>query len=204
MESLSREEQVDLCRRLAAGEPEARAALYERHLDDVLGWCVRLGGGRVDPEEAAHDVFVVALTRIGTFRGDSALRTWLFGVTRRVLANQRRRAATRRVWESLTGRVDDRPGGIDPQTGAIRSERQRLVHRCLDGLSRKHREVMVLSLLEERPAREVAEILGVPEGTVYSRLYHARRTFRRTAERHGLVDEDESIPTGGRGLGGGS
>jgi len=201
MESLSREEQADLCRRLADGDGAARAELYERHLDDVLGWCVRLGGGRLDPEEAAHDVFVVALTRIGSFRGDSALRTWLFGVTRRVLANQRRKAATRRMWERLTGQLDDLPGGVDPQTGALVNERQRLVHRCLDALSPRHREVMVLSLLEERPAPEVAEILGVPEGTVYSRLYHARQGFRRAAARHGLVDEGVSIPTGRRGGG---
>ncbi len=203
MESVPRTDEVDLCRRLAAGDRDARAALYERHLDDVLGWCVRLGSGRVDPEEAAHDVFVVALTKVGSFRGDSALRTWLFGVTRRVLANQRRRARTRRLWETLTGRIDVHPEGGDPLAGTLRSERQRLVIRCLESLSLKHREVVVLNLLEGRPAHEVAEILGVPEGTVYSRLHHARRSFRRAAGQIGLMDDDACGRTRGRRQGGG-
>lgn len=189
---------------LARGDPEAQARFYDRFLDDVVGWCWRLGGGTLDPEDAAHDVFVVALSKVGSFRGDSSLRTWLFGVTRRVLANQRRRVKTRRLRERLVPEPSGRAAakGPGPLEEVLRDEELQLVHRCLDGLSSKDREVLVLSALEGRPAREVAELIGTTEGAVYTRLHHARRRFRRTAQRLGLQSPAEKARRGGRKEGG--
>jgi RNA polymerase sigma-70 factor, ECF subfamily len=191
-------------RELARGDPEARARFYERYLDDVLGWCWRLGGGTVEPEDAAHDVFVVALSKVSAFRGDSSLRTWLFGVTRRVLANKRRRVRTRRSREQLvpehSGRF--RSPGPGPLEEALRDEELAQVHRCLETLSRKDREVLVLSALEGRPAREVAELIGTTEGAVYTRLHHARKRFKRVAQRLGLQSPAEKARRGTKDRGG--
>jgi len=74
-------------------EPDAVDRFYRDHASAVLGWVIRLGGPRIDAEDVAHQVFEVALKRLPSFRGDSAVRTWLYGVTRRVVANARRRAA---------------------------------------------------------------------------------------------------------------
>lgn len=191
-------------RDLARGDPGARARFYEHYLDDVIGWCWRLGGGTVDPEDAAHDVFVVALSKIGSFRGDSSLRTWLFGVTRRVLANQRRRVRTRRLRERLVPDVSGRhrstrPGPLEE---VVRDEEVATIHRCLDALSRKDREVLVLCAIEGRSAREVAALIGTTEGAVYTRLHHARRRFRRAASRAGLRSPAERARRGDRGQGG--
>ncbi len=192
-------------RALAAGDEAARARLYDTYIADVLGWCRRLGGFGVDPEDAAHDVFVVALDRVGSFRGDSTMRTWMFGVTRRVLANARRRAKTRRLREQLTGRrlawAPDR--GPGPARATLQHEREQQVHRCLDALSPKHREVLVLCSLEERSAREASELLGVPEATVYSRLHYARAAFRKAARRYDLFATEQAAPdAGSNGRGG--
>ena len=190
-------------RALASGDPDATARFYETFLDDVLGWCRRLGGGLLDPEDAAHDVFVVALARIESFESRSTMRTWMFGVTRRVLANHRRRARTRQLRERLTPRgvLWGQAKGPDPAQATEAAQLQRRVHRCLGSLSRKHREVLVLCSLEGRTGREVAELLGVPEATVYSRLHYARSAFRDAARRFGLVpgDEEDAASTIGRG-----
>ena len=191
-------------RALASGDAEATARFYETFLNDVLGWCRRLGGGLLDPEDAAHDVFVVALARIESFQGRSSMRTWMFGVTRRVLANHRRRARTRQLRERLTphGVLWGRDSGPNPAQATEARERQQQVHRCLDSLSRKHREVLVLCSLEGRTGHEAAELLGVPEATVYSRLHYARAAFRDAAHRFGLVSGDEdrdASHTRGRG-----
>ena len=180
-------------RALAKGDAAATTRLYDTFLGDVLGWCRRLGGGLIDPEDAAHDVFVVAMTRISSFRGQSSMRTWMYGVTRRVLANHRRRARTRMLRERLTrrGTVWGRDRGPSPAESASSSEQRQLVHECLDSLSGKHREVLVLCSLEGRTGREVAELLGVPEATVYSRLHYARSAFRDAAGRFGLLPSDE-------------
>jgi len=185
-------------RALGRGDADAVARLYDTYLDDILGWCRRLGGGLLDPEDAAHDVFVVALARIGSFEGRSSLRTWLFGVTRRVLANHRRRVRVRQFRERLSysGRLMARDRGPSPAENASLSERRMLVHRCLDSLSRKHREVLVLCSLEGRTGREAAQLLGIPEATVCSRLHYARAAFGEVARRRGLVAPGEG--DGGR------
>lgn len=161
---------------LARGEPGAVDALYRAHARTVLGWVIRLGGPDLVPDEVAQDVFEVALGRSRTFRPDGRPEAWLFGITRRVVANARRRARWRRWWG-----LDDRVASADAGPDELYVRRRR-VQELLDALDEVHREVLVLVELDGRSAVEAAEILGVPVGTVYSRLHHARRTL---AGRHG-------------------
>src|SRR5688500_1247992 len=76
--------------------PDARTRLVETWLPVVLRWCATLGGPRVDPEDAAQEVLIVAMRRIDALYGDERAAAWLFGITRRVLAQHRRRAWARR------------------------------------------------------------------------------------------------------------
>ncbi len=174
---------------LRAGEPWAVERLYREHAARVLAWAIRLGGPRIDPEDASQEVFIVALRRVAGFRGDCALSTWLFGITRRVLANARRRAAIRR----FVG-LEALPAAAGPSSDeqAARLLRRRRVQRALERLKENQRLVLVLVDLEQRSAPEVAELLGIPAGTVYSRLHHARRAFALALKREGLSAEDAS------------
>jgi len=81
---------------LRRGEAAAIDRLYRDHARQVLGWVIRLGGPHLDAEDIAQEVFLVTVRQVGRFRGDSAVSTWLFGITRNVVANARRRAALRR------------------------------------------------------------------------------------------------------------
>jgi len=153
---------------LRAGDPAAYEALYRAHAKQVLGWCIRLGGPGVDAEDAAHLVFEAAIRTSERFDGVCSPTTWLYGITRRVLANQRRRATFRR-WFGLDEEREAAPDGD--------RDRRRDVQRALASMRDDHREVLVLADLEERPASEVADLVGVPVGTVYSRLFAARRAF---------------------------
>ncbi len=175
---------VHLCR----GEPEARSQFYRLYHRDVLGWCRRLGGGLIDPEDAAQEVFVKALDRIGSFRAESTLGRWLFGLTRRVLANHRRKVQRRRVWEWLAGDRTEQwiSPDRDPAQMLLDSEKRALIHQCLASLTRRQREVIVLCLIEGRSGKEAAELLGIPQATVYTRLHNARGAFERRAREVGL------------------
>lgn len=180
---------------MRAGSPEAIGALYAAHDEDVLRWVIRLGGADLDAEDVAHEVFVVALRTGRSFRGEARLRTWLFGITRRVVANARRRAAFRRFigLESVAEPVA--PGVGAEQQLATRQARRR-VQECLDALGRAQREVLVLADLEGYTAPEVAEMLQIPAGTVYSRLHAARRAFAAALTAAGLgADGHPSDPT---------
>ena len=156
---------------LRRGDPGALERFYRDHARQVLGWVIRLGGPRLDAEDVAHEVFEIAIRRIAHYRGEASPSTWLYAVTRRVVANARRRVWVRRVFG-----LDSAP---EPSVAAPAEQLalRREVQARLETLSTEHREVLVLLLMEERSAAEVAEMLGVPVGTVYSRAHHARRKF---------------------------
>jgi RNA polymerase sigma-70 factor (ECF subfamily) len=141
-----------------------------------LGWCKRLGSGRLNAEDAAHDVFEIVLQRLQSLREPQAFSSWLYGITRRVLAAHRRKAWFRKWLPGVE------PEGIAPGPSPLReteqSEIAARVHDALTHLSADHREVLVLCDLEERADSEVAGMLGVPKGTVKSRLRRARTHLR--------------------------
>jgi len=171
---------------------------YRQHARKVLGWCIRLGGPHIDAEDAAQEVFEVALKRYDGFRGDSAVSTWLYGITRRVLANKRRRAAFRRFFGM--DQIAEPVSPLRTDDEVIRLRRRRAVQHALERLRDDHREVIVLCDLEGRTAPEVAAMLGIPVGTVYSRVHAARRALREAVEAEGIgVDGDNVVVLRGHG-----
>jgi RNA polymerase sigma-70 factor (ECF subfamily) len=167
-------------------DPTQVEAFWRKHAPQVLRWVIRLGGPHLDAEDVAQDALVTALRKIGSFRGDSAIRTWLYGVTRRVVANARRRAAFRR----FIG-LQDIPEPPDLRDlSDIEVERlreRRAVQRALDRLKFRQREVLVLVDLEGRTAPEAAEMLQVPTGTIYSRLHNARKQMAEALKAEGIT-----------------
>ena len=180
--------QPDLLAALRAGEPWAVDALYRDHAAAVLAWCLRLGGPQIDAEDTAHEVFIVALRRLAGLRGEATLSTWLYAITRRVVANARRRAAFRRFL-GLEQAPEPRSGAPLADEEIERHRQRRQVQHALERLSAPLREVIVLAELEERAAPEVAHMLDIPVGTVYSRLHAARRAFAAALQTEGLDPE---------------
>ncbi|MFZ5477982.1 MAG: RNA polymerase sigma factor [Myxococcota bacterium] len=186
----------DLLAAARRGSGEARDALIDAWLPSVVTWCARLGGPRVDPEDAAHDVFIVVLTRLDGLREPERFPSWVFGITRRVLAQHRRRAWwSRWVPGAVVDAVDP---GRDPDEVAALSETSRRVQAALEELPEAQRTVLILCDLEERADSEVADLLDCPLGTVRSRLRLARERFRRVAPRYRLGADVVSIAGGRR------
>ncbi len=176
---------VQLVEAAVRGDDAALDRLVDESLPHVLDWCARLGGNPADVEDAAHDVMVILVTRIDALRSPEAFPYWLFGTTRNVLRNRRRKAWLRR-WLPIP--VPDQP---DPRPGADwqveANQTSRRVHQLLARLPATQREVLVLCDLEERSTREASLLLGIPQGTVKSRLRLARARFVRMAEQSDLV-----------------
>lgn len=160
-----------------ADAPHAVDRLAAAWLPHVVRWCHRLGGPGIDAEDAAHETLLVMCRNVGRVRSVDDFPSWLFGVTRRVVANHRRRVWWRR-WlpGASTERADRARGPLETVEARQAAER---VWKALDQLSDIQREVLVLCELEERPGSEVAELLGVPLGTVKSRLRLAKEAFRK-------------------------
>ena len=167
----------DTLRAARAGDVIARDAVVSACAPHVLRWCRRLGGPRVDADDAAQDVLIVLFQRLGTVTSPSALGPWTFGVTRRVLSDHRRRAWFRR-W--LPGAWVD-PADAPRQEQAFEAAR---VRAALDTLPHAQHEAVVLCDVEGYTDEEAAHLTGVPTGTLKSRLRLAR------ARLHPLLREE--------------
>ncbi len=175
------------------GDEGALDVIAREWLPSVYAWCHRLGGPTVDAEDAAHEVLIIMCRRIGQVEGAGRLPSWLFGITRRVIANHRRKAWVRRWVPGATREQPDPRWG--PEREAEANHTARVVWKALDELPAAQREVLVLCELEERTGSEVADLLAVPLGTVKSRLRAARQAFRSVMEREGL----DALPSSGVG-----
>lgn len=130
-------------------------------------------------DDLVQDCLERALSRIHLFRPGSNLRTWLFTILHNLNANDMRRLSRRPDGAELSEAVETRhPGHDDPSGGlAIRD-----LSRALDQLADEQREVLILVGLEEMSYKETSEVLGIPVGTVMSRLSRARERLRRLME----------------------
>ncbi|MBL8953099.1 MAG: sigma-70 family RNA polymerase sigma factor [Myxococcaceae bacterium] len=156
-------------------------ALYDDHVD--LAWRVlaRLGVAAPDLEDAVQDVFIVAHRRLAQFRGDSKLSTWVTGIAVRVAHDYRRRDARKPAepLEPHEAALEDR--GVAPDDAVSRAQAGDLLATLLARLEPSQREVFVLAELEQLSAPEIAELMGTPVNTVYSRLRLARERFNEGA-----------------------
>jgi len=167
-----------------AGERQALCELLDGWAPVVLAWCKRLGGPRVDPHDAAQEALLVLWDRVERVHSPEVFRSWLFGVTRRIVARHRRTSWIKRwVGELAREPVDTDPS---PLGFAELSETARRVQDTLEALPAPMREVLVLCVVEEWTDEEAAELLGIPTGTVKSRLRRARQRFSSAARRRGL------------------
>ena len=157
-------------------------AVHEAHADFVWASMQRLGVRDADLEDAMQEVFVVVHQRLHTFDGSSKMTTWLFGISLRVAAAFRRRAHVRR--ERPVAEVPDGPSSdASPEDAARSRESRAQLEAILDELDLEKRAVFVMFEIEEIPCDEIASILGVPVGTVYSRLAAARKSFQAALRR---------------------
>jgi RNA polymerase sigma-70 factor, ECF subfamily len=170
------------------------ATVHADHVDFVWRSLQRLGVREPDLEDALQEVFVVVHRRLSSFDGSCRMTSWLFGIALRVAAAHRRRAHRRR--EQLVAEVgDDRasPEQSPEEQTALRQARER-VTTILDSMDLEKRVVFVMFELEELGGPEIALELGIPVGTVYSRLDAARRDFARALKRLELRERTGGKP----------
>jgi len=161
-------------------------AVYEEQFDFVWRSLLLLGVASSAVEDAAQEVFSVVSRQLGQFEGRASIRTWLFAILQRVAANQRR---TRRRKQQQLEPLGDGPACMlpTPQARLEAAESIDIVQRFCATLDAERRAVFVLALLEELPAPEVSQVLGIPVNTVYSRVRYLREGLRR------MLDGEESI-----------
>ena len=179
-----------MTRPLPSAEPQAPvldlATVYEAHFRYVWRCLRSLGVRDSQLEDALQDVFIVVQRRLPEFDGRAELSTWLYAIALRIARKYRERA--RREPASLeAARERDselpRPTAGEGGDRALERERLALARRALSSLDDDKREVFVLARVEQMSAPEIADVLGIPLNTVYSRLRAARLAFEAEISR---------------------
>ena len=159
------------------GDEAAFRQLYRRHAPSLYLLARRLLGASHSAEDATQDTWMRAADRLGSFRWESSLRTWLCGIT-----VNRCREMMRGVHGSTgPGQLDmvPEPGAGAPETPDVRVDLERAIAALPDG----SRGVLVLHDIEGRTHVEIAAMLGIDEGTSRSQLFKARRALRELLAR---------------------
>ena len=165
----------------AAGDRSEFEAEVLTHLDAMYSFGLKLSRATEDAEDLVSDTVLRALERWEQYRTGTNMRAWLFTILYHVFVSRKRRIESREVQppESTTSATFDTVGEADPEGRFYDSFVDEDVTRAIEKLPDEYRTAVILSDLHGLRYAEIAEILGVPEGTVKSRLFRGRRILQK-------------------------
>lgn len=182
---------IQRCQRRDA---EAFGLLVDRYQARIFGYVRRMVEKAEDAEDIAQEVFVRAFQNIDRFDGRASLATWLFKIANNLCIDKRRRK-TRRPQETLLGSGEGEEvyeladSRWDPESHAFAGDMVRVVEKAIRQMSEKLRVVILLHDKDELSYEQIAEIVGVPVGTVKSRLFLAREQLQIALRSYGQAGE---------------
>ena len=171
---------LPLIRAIGAGDKAALSELYTRHGQGILAYLIgQLGGNSQQAEEVLQDVMLAVWKGAGSFRGESKVRTWMLGIARyQVLSARRRRKPTPAELGDYIPADED-----GPQRVQERNEQRATVRAALRELPEDQQEALELIFFHDLSGPEAADVLGVPPGTVKSRVHRAKNNLRGILQR---------------------
>jgi RNA polymerase sigma-70 factor (ECF subfamily) len=184
---------IDACR---AGKTEAFGILVRRYQDRLYPTVLRLTGCAEEAQDLLQETFLRAFEKLSKFQGDSSFYTWVYRIAVNLaLSGRRRRRPRANLGEGTDGNtgiavVD--PRETDPSLPLERAERERTVQNALNSLAADHRAVVVMKEYDGLRYEEIGVILGIPVGTVRSRLHRARCELREKLRV--LIDQESTSP----------
>jgi RNA polymerase sigma-70 factor (ECF subfamily) len=176
-----------LVRRAKDGDTRAFGTLVERYMRRAYYSALGLVGCSEDAMDLSQEAFVRAFRARHTIDPDRPFFAWLYQIIRRLCFNHTRDRRTRRrgidaAGEWLVDQAEARTAGANPERALESADAVHRVRKALGALTERDREVLVLKEFEGLRYREIAEVIGVPIGTVMSRLYTARRRLAEALE----------------------
>ncbi len=191
-------EETELIKLAAQGDQDAFAQLLELHQNKVYGLTLRLTGSPEDAMELTQETFFNAWRGLPNFHFESKFSTWLYRLATNATIDFLRREKRRKSLTVTSLSAEDDPQRLldipdrrfTPQDELERKEFQAAVRRGLSKLSDEHRQVLVLRELNGLSYAEIAQVLGIEEGTVKSRISRARLALRKVL----LADGNFSAP----------
>ena len=186
---------TQIVRHCMDGDSGAWAELVRSHHRRVYGLCYRFTGNPADAEDLTQDVFLKVYSNLASFDlGRGSLQVWITTMTRNLLVDNFRRTKNLRATGSLDQGWDNteelKPvdrltaNGPSPHESAAKKELAKMVQEALAKVSMELREAVILRDLQDLDYKEIAQVLGIPEGTVKSRISRGRAELARLLERN--------------------
>ena len=164
---------------MANGDRTAFAAMYRALERPVYRF---IASKMNDPHEAAdilHNVFMDVWRSAGSFEGRSTVKTWVLGIAYRKTMDHFRKTGRISLTDEIDERVDERPDAVSCIGAAEEAEHLR---HCMGELKPQHRSAIELAFYEDMTYAQVSEAMDIPEGTVKTRIYHAKQLLLRCLE----------------------
>ena len=170
--------------RIANGDRLAMKVLFARHHVRVYRFVVRLVRNEATAEDLISDVFLDVWRQAGKFEGRSAVSTWMLSIARFKALSALRRRPEEELDEETAGAIEDQAD--DPEVTLAKKDKGAALRACLGKLSAEHREIVDLVYYHEKSVEEVAAIVGIPEATVKTRMFYARKKLSELLKEQGI------------------
>jgi RNA polymerase sigma-70 factor (ECF subfamily) len=169
---------------IAKGDKHAMQVLFGRHNVKVFRFLMRFVDGEATAEDLVSEVFIEVWRNAAQFEARSQVSTWLLGIARHKALSALRRRSTEELDEDVIEFIED--PSDNPEAVLQKTQRSEILRECLKQLSPAHREIIDLVYYHERTIDEVAEIIGVPQNTVKTRMFYARKRIGELLAARGL------------------
>lgn len=171
----------ELLARAREGDAQAFRTLVDRYEGIVAAIVIGMLGHGPDAEDVGQETFIRLYRALDQFRGEASLRTYLtrIAINQSLKMIRKRKSIAKRIAGSVEDGIEPAELAVDARDELDRRERERLVHTALKRLGEDQRSVVVLRMLQGYSTKETAELLGVPQGTVMSRLSRALENMEK-------------------------
>jgi RNA polymerase sigma-70 factor, ECF subfamily len=174
----------DLIERIAARDQTAMTVLYARHHVRLYRYLARLTRNEAIAEELMNEVFLECWRKADRFEGRSAVSTWLFSIGHNRAISQMRKRGEDQLDDDATAQLADESD--TPEITEQKRDKAAIMRACMDRLSADHRAIIDLVYYQEASVSEAAEILAIPENTVKTRMFYARKKLAEQMREAGL------------------
>jgi RNA polymerase sigma-70 factor, ECF subfamily len=169
---------------IAAHDKDAMRVLFTRHNVPVFRFLRRILGDAAMAEDLVSDVFIDIWRHAGRFEARSKVSTWILAIARFKAASARRRKSFEQLDDGAVASIADTTD--DPEAAMQRTTCGAVLRDCLKQLSPEHREILDLIYYHGQSVAEVSRIVGVPENTVKTRAFHARKRVAQLMAARGI------------------
>jgi RNA polymerase sigma-70 factor (ECF subfamily) len=173
-----------LIERIAAGDKLAMQVLFARHQVRVYRFVLRLVRDQSVAEELVGEVFLDVWRQAGRFEARSTASTWLLAIARYKALSALRRRTDQELDDDKAATIEDT--GDSPEVAVLKKNKGEVLRQCLTALTPEHREIIDLVYYHEKSVEEVAQIVGIGENTVKTRMFYARKRLSELLKAAGI------------------